>query len=368
MKGAHKALIAACCTALGATAACQLIAGLGDRTVGVADSGAGDVNVCTSVGLAPPPADAASSPDDSVSIVAALEDVDFALDGGTTNVYGLNLDSTCTCPGPDSCVRPNEAGPACDVRDGIDIGGRALFQLASEFGVVSQLQLNQALQQGQSGVLIGVTQYNGTPNDSSVNVSVFTSLGIAEGTTPQFDGTDVWTVQDTSLFGMTLTPDGGYIAQTTTTGYVTNGTLVATFNVLPLTVGSSTDSPVTLALSNGSILAQITQTNSVYKLSGTLAGRWPINTMLTSFQAFIDPNSPTEHLCGTDTTYQLLKSVSCPLPDITDNPANDNRGSPCNALGIGLHFDAVSAQLGAVVSAASDAGAPCGATWTDMCP
>src|SRR5438093_608899 len=123
--------------ALGAFAACQLIAGLEDRQVRGSDAGGdatGDAgeDPCALVGLPPRPA-TSSSPDDALTIVFALGSIDFGFDAGVTGPYGLNLDKTCTCPGPSTCTPPIDASVVCDVKQGIDNNGNLLFRKAAEY-------------------------------------------------------------------------------------------------------------------------------------------------------------------------------------------------------------------------------------------
>ncbi len=366
--GARYVFVGGCLTALAATAACQLLAGLGDRTLAIHDGGSDasieDVvaNPCSALGVPDRP-DASSSANDSVTVTAALQDIDFGLDGGG---YGFNLDRICTCPGNDSCIRNGDGGPACDVGEGVDIQGRQLFQFAENLQVIQEVQLNQALESGQSGALIRIDEWNGTPNDSQVRVSVFSSLGAASPPLA-FDGGDLWSVQDFSVAG--ITDAGTYLATASVdSAYVVDGKVVATLDTdLPISVGSSVQSVVSLVLSSGVIVADIAQgSNGVYTLSGTLAGRWSMQKMLTSFQVFYDPLDSTQHLCGNDLSYQTVKQYACNLADIATNVLSDNTNAPCDAISIGLHFDAVSAQLGAIVPS-PEAGTPCGPSYTDSC-
>lgn len=354
--------------------ACQLIAGLEDRDV-AKEAGAGDAgqdvgageDPCTMVGLPSRPDPSTSSADDSTTILYALRAIDFGFDAGATGPYGFNLDKACTCPGPDTCTRPPDAGTTCDVPKGIDNNGNALFRKAADLNLVTQAQLNMALSTGESGVLVRIEKYNGGANDAQVRVAVFSSLGLQgfmEGGVPKHDGNDSWTVDTESVLGGTTT-DGGVVAvHVDQTAYVANNTVVAALD-FPVTIGSTITSAVTIELTSGFIVAKLGQMGGVPTLSGTFAGRWPMTKMLTSFQAFVDPFNPPQHLCGTDGVYQIVKGLACNTADIARAPDLDNRG-PCDAVGVGVHFDAIQSQFGKV-STRPDAGFPCGPQWSDSC-
>ena len=86
--------------------ACQLIAGIDDRTI--YDSGVVQ-SPCETPNL---PGVPTSAPPDTnpITITAALSKIML----GTTDAgpyYGFNLDKQCTCPGKESCTAAADAGP-----------------------------------------------------------------------------------------------------------------------------------------------------------------------------------------------------------------------------------------------------------------
>lgn len=354
-------------------ASCQLVAGLEDRQVRAAadaatpiEAGSDANDPCSSVGTPLRNANAPSSPSDAVTFTAALYTVDFGFDGGVGENYGLNLDKVCTCPDKDSCVRTGDAGPACDGKNGVDQGGRAIIRLAETAGIVSESQLNTALVNGTSGALVRVDQWNGTNEDATVIVSVFSSLGYFNdaGSPPAWDGNDKWSVERGSVIGGDLTKPQA----TTSQAYVSGGTLVATLD-FPLTISSGAgNSPVTIDLTGGYIVASIGKdAGGRYKLTGTLAGRWATKTLLTSLQIFPDTLTGTGYLCGDDVAYQALKGSVCKAADINRAQANDQGGFDCDAVAIGLHFIAREAELGELLSREAGVGA-CGPSYQDTCP
>ncbi|CAN5115417.1 hypothetical protein BH09MYX1_BH09MYX1_47560 [soil metagenome] len=350
---------------------CQAILGITprDELTDNPDSSSGDADVeastdlCGSRGLPERPAETTSSPSDAVKVIAALRTVDLGLDAG--DGYGFNLDRVCTCPGVDGCKRP-DTKHICDGVNGIDNGGRSLFRAASNLGLVREKELNATIQQGISGVFLRVDGWNGTPTDAKVRVSIYASLGFSAdaSASPQFDGNDVWTVDEGSVLGSDVEKPK-YFADD---AYVTNGSLVVPSLDFPITVGGASSQPaVTLELSDGVIQAKLSTVNGITQLDGVIAGRWPAKTLLTGLQVFYDPNDPNRTpFCGDSGLYQIFKDFTCSLVDIPRSPSIDNTAAPCDALAIGIRFIAVAAKLGPIV-AHPDSGAPCGQGYSDSC-
>jgi len=361
---------------VGGAVACQVLAGIDDRTVADAsldDGGDGGLqpdgyDPCSSPNLPSAPDQSTSSSTDAVTFTAALSQVMLGnSDGGP--YYGFNLDSKCTCPGPDSCHSTSpDGGLDCDDpgSNGIDNYARRVFEQVNDVakfvidgGLITEAKFNQALQSGISGVLIRVTSYNGQPNDAHVRVTVYASQGFAGlPAAPAFDGGDYWTIDPSSASGQFNTDDA----------WVTDGTLVATNLNFPIVVGSAITQPVTIQLNDGIITAKLSldASSNLVSMSGTLGGRWDPAKFLPSLQGVPDPLNNGQYLCGDSGTYQLLKLYICQNRDINQSLSGDISGS-CNAVSMGLDFVALPAHLG-------DAGAsivgpqPCGATWSDDCP
>ena len=354
---------------LSAVAACQVLAGLEERKLAlVVDGGGGDAggdaapDPCTSVGVPPRPTGAPGP--DTTSLVFALTTIDFGLDAGPTGPYGFNLDKTCTCPGAATCVLP-DGGKVCDVGNrGVDNNGNLVFKKAADLNFVTQDQLNFALSRGQSGALLRIDNYNGQRDDSQARLAVFSSLGLEgylDGGVPKFNGLDRWTLEDQSVLGRAISKP----KFSDETAWVTANQIVGALD-FPITIGSQDNSPVTIELTGGVIVATLGVKAGLRTLSGTFSGRWEAKRMLLSFQSYVDPLDTTKHVCGDSIAYQGLKSITCGAVDIARTQNLDNTGSNCDALAVGIHFEAVEAQLGTVASR-PDGGFPCGADWSPSC-
>ncbi len=314
-----------------------------------------------------------------IEIYNALETLDFgAGDGGVASaaVIGYDLDNFCTCPGLDSCKPFPEAGTQCDLEGGVDnAAGTLIKEFSGATNFFDQAYINSGLVQGVFGALFRVRNYNGQANDTKVELSIFISNG-AKGvgtdagiTPPKFDGTDVWTLDPTSLLGSTIGDAGPVpLVAYDQNAYVSNYTLVGNISDMPLTIGAATgEGLVTIDLTGALVVAQLKPyPGGRFQATGTVAGRWESKKLLTALQVLHDPFDFDASLCGTDPVYQLLKPRICGLQDIAGNVLDDGKNAPCDSLSIGFAFTGLPATYGAVFGK-PDAAAGCGPTWTDQC-
>jgi hypothetical protein len=325
-----------------------------------------DVDLCQHA--EPPQRPAQDDPSDGgdVTFVVAVHAVDFAL-SPDAGVFGFDLDHTCTCPGPETCVPAANAPQHCDDSEGRDNAGGALIQQYSQLSSAFDVdKINTNIQKGLTGMLMRVTKWNGTPNDGQVTFDVFVSTGTAlddggANPVPKRDGTDQWAVDPTSVVG-TSPP---YVAvNEDSAAYVAGGVLVANAS-FPFSVGSQYGTNF-LRLDGAIISGAITSTQYGYSLAGVLTGRWDTRNLLTGMQAAKDPFNPGQYLCGTDLTYVAFKSSICRASDITHSPNLDNTNAACDALSTAVGYVTDPAQLGPLVVGAP-ASTPCGATYSDQC-
>ncbi len=360
----RRILVVSAALGIALVCACQWIGGINDRTVynGGVDGGGGDGDPCSNAGLPPNPGLNTSSPSDSVTITAALSRIML----GTTDAgpyYGFNLDKTCTCPESDSCLHSASDAKACDDPNGVDNYARRIFESLNSLtdgGFITETRLNKALATGSSGALVQITSYNGKADDGEVTVTVYGSLGnVGFPTPPSFDGGDSWIVDPVSATKV-YTTDNAYVA-----GYE----LVASSINFPIIVGTTVTQPVYIQLTSGLITANLATNDAgvVTKLTGLLGGRWDPAKFLPSLQYVPDPTSSGKYLCGNDLVYLFLKNTICENTDVNLDPTNDGLGDLCNAVSMGLGFEAVPANVGPSQTP-PDAGEPCGPGYTDKCP
>jgi hypothetical protein len=336
-----------------------------------------------------PAADDGGDGPDIPAVVAALRTIDIGVSDIDAAIppFGFDLDNDCTCPGPPSCAPskiapPGDAGITCDDEAGRDNTDIQLFRLLQGPASTGTAQINQGLTAGQYGLLFVITNYNGTANDSSVNVDFYVSNGLNRSPdggipTPLFNGNDFWTIDPNSLTGgqPVFSADGAYVS---------NNVLVAKLAQLPVVFGDrSFLGGATMQLSDAVVVGQLQLVSVVdgdggtLRLAltgGTIAGRWPTSKMLGTLATIPAGGG---FLCGTDPSkknqfdYQTFKGVICGNADISQLQGNDNQTplAPCDAISVGMQFTATPAQLGAMLAVPA-APAGCGDAdnpWSDNC-
>jgi hypothetical protein len=364
--------------------ACTIVDGLslpdvdaGDGAADASEAGAGfDAGPCRRPGWPdPPPFNGGGS----IQFRVAVTGMDFgtvqpdAGPGGDASPgppAGYNLDKQCTCekpdpaspPDPSSCVTSG-SNMACDDIDGIDNAtGRLVNGPARAAKLDVGSQVTRALASGHNGLLIQVSQYNGMPNDSDITLSFYESGGpvklLADGgvstdnVKPTFTTADLWSVDTASLLP-TTSPDS-YVAISTTPGWVTNNILVAS----NLNAALRVDANLSIQMRGAAITARISQENGAYFLRDAfVVGRWPTSDALRSLGQVVPPTDGGGYLCDDPVTFAYLKALICDSADISTN-GPDNQMLKCDALSVGIHFEAAPATFGPVIAVPS-VTAPC---------
>ena len=224
-----------------------------DAAAGDVATGAGERDAKDSVDMCshafPPPRPKVNDPSEAgdIEIVNAVRTVTVtaAPDGGPLPVIGFDLDGVCTCPGPESCTAPVSGAQHCDDTGGRDNSGGHLVAQLSEVsnGILNQQAINQNIDPGLGYSLIfRVRDYNGAPNDTQVELAIFTSDGTPQNDAGQFsqpnwDGSDSWTIDSNSVLGGVN--DAGDIIPNyvDSNAYVADGVLVSTLS-FPIELGA----------------------------------------------------------------------------------------------------------------------------------
>ncbi len=299
-----------------------------------------------------------------LELIEALTGLDIGADAGATP-HSLDLDRTCTCPGPESCR--TTAPTHCDDSQGRDNSAGALFlKFAKLTDAFNADNVNKGVKNGRSGLLLRLRHYNGLQNDTSVEFALFTSNGTVlpdggAGPVPLHDGNDRWSASPASLLGGAGPPFiPNYVD---INAYVNNGVLVANADFLVRLISNA--NPITLH--GGVLIAALVPQGATFALKqGRLTGRWSARDLLTTLQLEKDPFAPSEHLCGNNPTYLDIKTQICKATDISSNLFPDPQ-APCDALSLGLGFEAEPALLTGTI-ADTPTPLPCGPTYTDQCP
>ena len=267
---------------------------------------------------------------------------------------GFNLDNTCTCEdgGPPSCISRFDGGifRQCDDPGCRDVSGNSILTLFDSYfqGASAQGSINSQISAGALTVLFVVADYNGGPNDTSVVLTSFVSDGIlgpdGKLVPPKWDGTDEWTVDVNTENGATNKYDGGWVYSPqflSTSGYVTNGVLVATIPEFVVNLGFGQ-----LDISTITVTGTLVPMSGSWGLEGQVVGRASTHGVLSLLANIADPFGGNSNLCGSDKTYRTIRQTLCEEADILKNPSFDNTGATCDAISIAVGITANPAKFG----------------------
>jgi hypothetical protein len=284
-----------------------------------------------------------ADPPISNTIVVAMHSVD--LGEGEVNPPGYDLDAKCTCfedAGP-TCVSVNQH---CDAPDGVDSAGAQLINLVSiavGAGNFGSSYFSTQADQGHWSLLIQISNYNGQPNDPSVDVAIFPSKGLS-AVTPKWDGSDAWPIEPTSVVGGDLAKP----VYTSGGAYVSGGVLVAAMPSVSLQISGSINT-ITIKLSDGVLTGALSQVGQSWRITdGVIAARWFEPDIFAALSSYRDSNGMP--LC-TDIgfVYSTAKSAICNGLDILKDQGGA-KSLPCDSLSMGIGFKADPAMLGVVAA------------------
>lgn len=321
----------------------------------VAEAGAPDAReaeagppICPEV--FPPPAPAMDDPSDAgdQTFVVALHTLDVGLGDGGVAGLGYDLDGVFTCcdGGRESCKPAVTGATHCDTTGGRDdSSGLLLGGLAKvDSTAFNSNSIDQNLQQGIYSVLVQVQHYNGTPNDTSVTVSIFASTGVVGDGGAAWDGGDVWKVNSSFAVNDSGPPLPNHFDPN---AYVSDGTLVMKVD-FPLAIGTTSTGGLQVNLTAGRITASVVPAgNGSYSLrDGQIVGRWNTADILEAVQSLKILGMT---VCPGSMAYSLVKSQICQYADIMSDPTQDLTGATCDALSLGIGYTADPAILGPIV-------------------
>jgi hypothetical protein len=287
-------------------------------------------------------------------------------DAGLDQPQGLDLDRTCSCPEPPSCIAAKDGGVlACDGPNGRDnVVGPLLANITAIAPALNPTFIYDRIHSGIFSILVSIQKWNGTPDDPDMLVSFRMALHIdAEGSdggrpTPKFDGTDVWAVDPGSIVGgeSGIDQDCHDVpclgVGTDFTAYMRDGVLVANFASVPLVMNTAAGR-VTLPFTDATLTARISGVDGQRRIAGELAGRFPTSQVLLIAVVLTDPTTH-KPICASPVAYSIFKKSVCEAADLAMDPANDHKQQPCDALSAALNFTGVPAEMGHIRKANPD--------------
>ncbi len=271
--------------------------------------------------------------------------------------FGLDLDCS-TRPGglPVLCVPLSETGWSAlphGIDDALLTRVLAPAYLASATGAAVDLDavVSGALERGRYGVVVSVRDWNGLPDDPSVEVTLRTSPGLGSGAVPAWAGSDEWLpYPDVDADGVRR------LALYDVSGYVSGGTLVVDARSLGASLfrvgprGASLD----LLLGRLVFIGFLTPT----ALAGfTMTGMIDQPSARAAVLAFGNPLAPCAGAAGA--FVASLSPEVAVAPDMPFAPTPD-ASAPCDGISFAWSLDAEPAILASEAGDGGvDGGAPC---------
>jgi hypothetical protein len=212
-------------------------------------------------------------------------------------------------------------------------------------GIDLDTLISDELELGRYGVVVAVSQWNGLPDDDSVEVTLRSSPGLASGGLPAWGGGDVWApYPDVDADGVRR------FALDRAPGYVAGGVLVVDARALGARLLRFGPGATHLDL----LVADLTLAGALtpdrldrFTLSGILAQPAARSAAL-GLAASVGP-------CSGGRTSVFLAALPAQIAIAPDMPTDPSAtpADPCDAISFGWALDAESAQLAAE---AADAG------------
>ncbi len=343
--------------------------GAGGTTAATGGSGGSSPGVCKPLTYPAPPSVKNAGGD--ITFIGAVHKVFLThdADGGP---LGLDLDQACTCFGDDTfdfaksnatCVPSSSSQEPknhwyCDTPTdkGVDDSTTQIF-LALGL-LLGKLDIDgfysQTATQGNWGLLLQVSDYDGKADDDQVTVAIIGSPGFAiVGGPPKWDGSDSWPVSSTS-FGVDATkkPDLTKPLFVDKNAYVSNHQLVASMPETRVEL-AAVNSRVKFQFTGGGALATIdTDAQGKFVLrKGLLTARAGAKEMFQAVASYRDSNG--NGMCTDSPFYTTIKSTLCDRLDILKT-IGSKPTSACDAISFAIGFETDPAKLGMPVVPAPD--------------
>ena len=308
-----------------------------------------------------PPSGTSSKADD-IEAVFALRNISLDQSGDRWTRFGLDLDGMNTTSVSDAaeCVAAN-GNPPLDGNKGIDnsFGQHVLPTVVS---LISCLEDNIALNQGLGfgTVLLRLREWNGTPNDAKVDISVLSAVdgtslddvsgvrwggsnsaslmqskGNEEAPPPAWDGEDVFFVDPASLVAGVL----GHALVWKTDAYISNGRVVLPVDTA--TTFAFLTGPGAFFLSlNGFLIADISEDGQILE-KGLLAGRFSAGDLVATLRPL--------GICDEGFRGSIVGLLTNNL-DLRINPKLGSPDDQCTATGVAFSFQGIRAQMAEIVA------------------
>ena len=254
-----------------------------------------------------------------------------------------------------------------DGDDGIDNSfGKILLPIITSFAPTASADINESIQEGGFTIIVNIDDLGAGQNYDPLTAGLFAGVTLVDDPhaampmelTPAFDGTDLWPVAPELLATgspMDNCQDDPCTSQVVfNQAYMTDGTFV-----------SGSPGSLDLALSVAGFSLNLTIAQAVISMdineartdaqNGTIAGVIPVEQLISELQKVA--GSFDEGLCS-GTTFESIADQIRQASDIMAD-GSQNPDETCNAISIGLGFNAKPVLVGVVDNPAEPQPDPC---------
>jgi len=303
------------------------------------------------------PPEGTSKASDDVEAIFALRNISLEQSGDRWRRFGLDLDgiNTASVNDPAECVAA-DGQPTLDGDNGID-NSFGQHVLPTVVGLISCLEDNIALNQGLGfgTVLLRLREWNGTPNDAKVDVSVVSAVdgtsaddvsafewggpsgatlmlpgSRAEAPPPAWDGEDLFYVDPGSL----VAGDIRHPLVWKTDAYISGGRVVLPVDTATTFVFLTGPGSFWLSL-DGYLLADISEDGRTLE-KGLLAGRFSAGDLVATLTPL--------GICD-DAFRGTVTSLLTDNLDLRIDPDLGNPDEQCTASSVAFSFQGIRARI-----------------------
>lgn len=310
-----------------------------------------------------PPARPTSADDGDQRLVMGLRDIRLRQTGEAWREIGLDLDGLCTnnALADVECQPPSDVGVQIDGTGGIDNAFHSLFEvidvvfpsLASTAGMVSEA--------GVGVVVLQIDGWNGTANDSRVDVLLTQSVAGTTGTADQTEAPPVEFVAFEPMMPGTMTPlppptwegnDWLWVREETflmgdvtrprvrdSNAFIANGQLVMRLPDRAEIIFAGEDQGIRVQLTDAYAFG--TFDAAFERLSPmTVAGRWSVIDLLDT--------ASSVNICAGDTEYGILQRKLDEVADVRVTPGTGGVDVLCDAVSLGVTFEGYRVRIAGI--------------------
>ncbi len=267
--------------------------------------------------------------------------------------YGYNLDGKISTEHSTDLCQPYPGASLAliypDGDEGTDNAfGKVIMSLITSFEPDASLQIDQAITAGQYSYLIDIDDLGGGP--SYLGLASRAYEGSLLGQIPAFDGSDSWPVTAESLGSP---PDLSSALFQFPSSYVNGHTWVSSppghYEIRLFLMR-----PMVLSIEHAIITMELSADRSSGS-NGVIAGILEVEPLVEEFRKLA--GSFDESFCGGSTFDALADSIRQAADILSDGSQDPNQ--TCDAISLGLGFEASAVQLGAVAAPAPPPADPC---------